>query len=103
VLQQLDEVIKPRGQILLQGYYPGRTALNLDRLHGKRPTIAVACSLDIKAHEYATRLVRGGQLKLSPLVTLLARPTRAPEVYAQLLDTPGEFLGVAFDWTAETP
>ena len=53
VLQQLDEVLRPRGQILLQGYYPGLTPLNLDRLHGKRPTIAVACSLDKKAHEYA--------------------------------------------------
>ena len=98
VLQQLDEVLRPRGQILLQGYYPGLTPLNLDRLHGKRPTLVVACSLDRKAHEYAQGLLVRGQLKLRPLVTRIARPEQAPEVYTQILERPGEFLGIVFDW-----
>jgi 2-desacetyl-2-hydroxyethyl bacteriochlorophyllide A dehydrogenase len=98
VLQQLDAVVRPRGQILLQGYYPGLTPLNLDRLHGKRPTIVVACSLDRKAHEYAQDLLVRGQLNLRPLVTRLARPEQAREVYAQILERPGEFLGIVFDW-----
>jgi 3-hydroxyethyl bacteriochlorophyllide a dehydrogenase len=100
VLQNLDEVLRPRGQILLQGYYPGLTPLNLDRLHGKRPTIVVACSLDLKAHECALRLLLGGQLQLRPLVTRVARPAHAAEVYAQILERPGEFLGIVFDWTS---
>lgn len=102
VLQQLDELVAPRGQILLQGYYPGLTPLNLDRLHGKRPTIAVACSLDLKAHLYATRLLAGGQLRLKPLVTLCARPADAAQVYAAVLDRPGDFLGIVFDWRGMT-
>lgn len=99
VLQQLHDLVAPRGQILLQGYYPGLTPLDLDRLHGKRPTVAVACSLDVKAHAYATRLLVGGQLRLAPLVTLRARPAEATAVYAQVLDRPGDFLGIVFDWT----
>jgi len=99
VLQQLDELVAARGQILLQGYYPGLTPLSLDRLHGKRPTVSIACSLDLSSHECAQRLLVGGQLRLRPLVTRIARPAEAPDVYAQILERPGEFLGIVFDWT----
>lgn len=102
VLQQLDELVVSRGQILLQGYYPGLTPLNLDRLHGKRPTVSIACSLDLPAHEYAQRLLVGGQLRLKPLVTRIARPADAADVYSQILERPGEFLGIVFDWTGVT-
>jgi 3-hydroxyethyl bacteriochlorophyllide a dehydrogenase len=102
VLQQLDELVRPRGQILLQGYYPGLTPLNLERLQGKRPTVSIACSLDLRAHEYAQRLLAGGQLRLRPLVTRIARPAEAADVYAQILERPGEFLGIVFDWTGVT-
>jgi 3-hydroxyethyl bacteriochlorophyllide a dehydrogenase len=99
VLAQLDALVRHRGQILLQGYYPGLTPFNLDRLHGRRPTIAVACSLDLKAHHKATREIEAGRLHLRPLVTRMAAPAEAPQVYADILDHPDRFLGVVFDWT----
>lgn len=98
VLQQLHDLVAPRGQILLQGYYPGLTPLDLDRLHGKRPTVSIACSLDLRAHEYAQRLLLRGQLRLKPFVTRVARPAEASDVYTQILERPGEFLGIVFDW-----
>ena len=103
VLQQLADLVAHRGQILLQGYYPGLTPLNLDRLHGRRPTVSIACSLDLPAHQCAQQLLVAGQLRLRPLVTRIARPADAADVYGQILERPGEFLGIVFDWTGVSP
>jgi threonine dehydrogenase-like Zn-dependent dehydrogenase len=46
-------------------------------------------------------MIQRGDLHLKPLVTRVARPEEAAEVYAELRDHPDRVLGVMFDWTAE--
>lgn len=98
VVQQLAPLLRREGQILLQGYYPGLTALDLHELHGKRPIIRIPCADSVEAHEYAQRLIVGGMLKLAPLVTHRFAPDQAPEAYRMVVDEPQAFLGIVFEW-----
>jgi 2-desacetyl-2-hydroxyethyl bacteriochlorophyllide A dehydrogenase len=98
VLLQLADLVKVRGQILLQGYYPGTTALNLDALHGRRPTIHVACAFDVESHRHAHRLIESGAMKLGPLITHRPGIEDATKIYEMLLHNSDEFLGIVFRW-----
>lgn len=99
VVQQLASLLRHRGQILMQGYYPGLTALDIDSLHAKRPTISVACSQDIKGQEFTNRLLQSGHLKVLPLITHHVSPSQAAETYRMIIEKPEEFLGIVFDWS----
>lgn len=99
VVQQLAGLVRERGQILLQGYYPDLTPMDLDALHVKRPTISVACSQSFQTHDYAHRLMSRGALTLDPLITHRFAAADASQAYQMILDRPQEFLGVALDWS----
>ncbi|MAE65805.1 MAG: theronine dehydrogenase [Phycisphaeraceae bacterium] len=98
VVQQLADLVRMEGQVLLQGYYPGLMPFNLHDLHGKRPSVQVACAQSAESHEYVHRLIAAGMAKLEPLVTHRASPSDAPEIYQMVLDKPDEFLGIVFEW-----
>jgi len=98
VLLQLADLVKVRGQILFQGYYPGTTALNLDALHGRRPTIHVACAFDLESHRQAHRLIGSGGMKLGPLITHQPSVKDVSKIYEMLLHNSDEFLGIVFHW-----
>jgi len=99
VVQQLASLVRHRGQILLQGYYPGLTPMDLAALHGRRAIVAIPCATDIYSQQYAYRLLLGGQLKLSPLITHTFSPRQAPQAYQMILERPQQFLGIVFDWS----
>jgi threonine dehydrogenase-like Zn-dependent dehydrogenase len=46
-------------------------------------------------------MIERGDLHLEPLITRMARPDEAAEVYAELRDHPERALGVMFDWRAD--
>jgi threonine dehydrogenase-like Zn-dependent dehydrogenase len=46
-------------------------------------------------------MIERGDLHLEPLITRMARPDEAAEVYAELRDHPEKALGVMFDWRAD--
>jgi len=98
VLLQLAELVKMRGQILFQGYYPGKTVLDLDALHGRRPTLHIACAFDVESHRQAHRLLGSGGLKLAPLITHHPSARDAAAIYQMLLHNSDEFLGIVFHW-----
>ncbi len=98
VVQQLTPLVRPRGQILLQGYYPGLTAFDLDTLHIRRPTISVACSMDIRSQEYAFRLVRDGHANVGSLCTHRYAAADAAKAYDAVLNPPPDLLGAVIDW-----
>lgn len=98
VVCQLHELLRMRGQVVLQGYYPGKMAMDIAGLHVKRTTVTIPCANELANHEYAHRLMLGGQLQIEPLITHRVPATEAPATYQMILDRPGECLGVVFDW-----
>ena len=48
---------------------------------------------------FLLRLIDEGRLKVSPLLTHRLSPVRCAEAYRGLLEHPGEYIGVVFDWS----
>ncbi|MBD3392457.1 MAG: zinc-binding dehydrogenase [Chitinivibrionales bacterium] len=44
------------------------------------------------------RLMQNGKLAVEPIITHIASPDQAPEVYKGLRENPDEYMGVVFDW-----
>jgi 3-hydroxyethyl bacteriochlorophyllide a dehydrogenase len=92
------DLVRPLGRVLLQGWYPGDVAFDFHRAHGRRPTIAVTCGMDVESNRRAIGWIEAGRLQLKPLLTHVFKPQEAPRAYEMMGVRPGEFLGVAFDW-----
>jgi len=92
------DLVRPLGRVLLQGWYPGDVSFDFHRAHGRRPTIAVTCGMDVESNRRAIEWIAGGQLNLKPLLSHVFRPEQAGEAYEMMRTRPGDFLGVAFDW-----
>ena len=50
--------------------------------------------------EVVFQLMAAQRLRLEPLISHVAPPERAPEVFADLIDQPDTMVGALFDWTA---
>ena len=46
------------------------------------------------------KLIAAGRLKVAPIISRVAKPDLAPEIYKELLETNDAPLGVVFDWTS---
>ena len=44
--------------------------------------------------------IEAGKLQIDPLISHLAKPEQAPEIYEKLLNRDESVVGVVFDWTA---
>jgi len=92
------DLVRPLGRVLLQGWYPGEVSFDFHRAHGRRPTIAVTCGMDVECNRRAVQWVAENRLRLKPLLTHVFKPGQAAEAYEMMRTRPGDFLGVAFDW-----
>ena len=101
VVNQIYPLMHPRGQLLLQGWYPGDISFDFQLLHQYRPTIHVSCSQSLDDTIAALDLVNLDRLHLDPLVSHVIPYRQAPEAYQNLLEAGQEqFLGVTIDWRA---
>ena len=88
--------IRTQGTLLLQGYYKQHIDIDFHPTHIKKPTIAAACGFgDMRL---ALALLRWHKIRFRDLVTHLAPPTDAPELFARMEASDPDILGVVFDW-----
>ena len=88
--------IRTQGTLLLQGYYKQHIDIDFHPTHIKKPTIAAACGFgDMRL---ALALLRWHKIRFRDLVTHLAPPTDAPELFARMEAGDPDILGVVFDW-----
>lgn len=88
--------IHTQGTLLLQGYYKQHIEIDFHPTHIKKPTIAAACGFGDMA--LALSLLRWRKVRFRDLVTHLASPTAAPELFARMEAGDPAILGVVFDW-----
>lgn len=98
VLNSLFPLLKLRGKLIFQGWYPPPSSLDLNVLHGRMPTCYAPCSHSDTAVATAMRWVAAGVLDTESLITHRARPEDAPEMYRMIAENDGAFLGIMFDW-----
>lgn len=90
------ERLRTGGTLLLQGYYKQHIDLDFHPTHIKKPTIAAACGFgDMRL---ALDLIRWGKVDLTGLITDLAAPSDAPELFARMSSGDPDLLGVVVDW-----
>ena len=92
--------LRAEGTLLLQGYYKQPIGIDFHPTHVKKPTIAVACGFG--ALQLPLSLLRWRKIRLAPLVTHLAPPKQAAELFERMAQSDPDVLGVVFDWSAST-
>jgi len=113
-LQQALECVAWEGRISLLGCtrvsdvpidfyrYVHRRGVTLVGAHNStRPELESSPWRRTEADDYRTflKLVAAGKMQVRPVISDVASPERAPEVYARLANDPDAPLGVVFDWT----
>jgi 3-hydroxyethyl bacteriochlorophyllide a dehydrogenase len=95
-LARCVEWLRPEGRILLQGYYKDPVSFEFHATHLKKPTLAIACGIgDLRA---SLALLAWRKLRLRELVTHLAEPSDAPDLFARMERGDPDVLGVVFRW-----
>lgn len=98
VVNGLFPLLRLRGKFIFQGWYPPPSKLDLNAAHQRLPTCYFPCAHSGKAVATAMQLAADGHLRIKPLITHVAAPAEAPEIYRLLDQNPAESLGVVFDW-----
>ena len=92
-------LVRLRGRVSLQGYYPGMTKIDLLLPHAKELTFFCPCDCDPPgALRKAVRLMAQRKCNFRSLITHRAKPEDCQEVYRMLRYRPEEALGVVFKW-----
>lgn len=91
-------LLRPQGQLLLQGYYPDPITFEFFPTHLKRPTVAITCGFDLDEVATCLALMAGGKLRYRELITHQVPFTDAPDIYPKLASGDPDILGVVFDW-----
>ncbi|MFA4029484.1 MAG: hypothetical protein GDYSWBUE_000482 [Candidatus Fervidibacterota bacterium] len=94
------ELIRVRGRVCFQGWYPGFIPIHFHRAHAKWLTAYFPCSHTLEDQVRSLRLCRRGELKLLPLITHCLPATDAPKAYEMILNHPEKFVGIILDWSA---
>ncbi|MEI9997918.1 MAG: zinc-binding alcohol dehydrogenase [Verrucomicrobiota bacterium] len=93
------DLLRWEGHLLLQGWYSQPISFNFHATHLKKPRVAVTCGFDFADTSTCLKLLEHRKLKLRELVSHVAPPSAAPDIYPQLAKNDPGFMGVVFDWT----
>jgi 2-desacetyl-2-hydroxyethyl bacteriochlorophyllide A dehydrogenase len=93
------ELVKERGRICLQGYYPDALRIDPHPTHLKQPTVLFTCYwVD---HRTVMDWLARGQLTMRPYIGGTFDYRDAPKVYRRLIDDPSGLMTGLFDWHAQ--
>jgi 2-desacetyl-2-hydroxyethyl bacteriochlorophyllide A dehydrogenase len=90
------DLVRERGRILLQGWYPGEVSFNFHRAHAKRVTVHFPCYLE--GEEVILSMLERQRLHIRPLITHILPASLAPEAFRMIVDEPGKVMGMLLDW-----
>jgi 2-desacetyl-2-hydroxyethyl bacteriochlorophyllide A dehydrogenase len=98
-LPLMVELVKERGTICLQGYYPDRISIDPHPTHLKQPTILFTCYwVD---HAIVLGWLARGQLSMSPFIHGTFDYRDAPTAYQVLVDDPARMMTALLNWQTQ--
>jgi len=94
------DAVKPRGKVVLQGWYPGDIRFYFHRPHGKQITAHFPCHIGGPHVVKATlKLIARDLLKISPMVSHVLPAQEAPDGYRLLMSPKrNSVVAMALDW-----
>jgi bacteriochlorophyllide a dehydrogenase len=98
VVNSLFPLLRFRGKFIFQGWYPPPSAFDLNAAHVRMPTCYLPCAHSGMAVQAMMQWTRDGKIRVRNLITRLAKPEEAPDIYRQISEGSDGFLGVVFDW-----
>lgn len=101
VVNQAFPLLKYRGKMVFQGWYPPPSPLDLNSAHVKMPSCYFPCGYSALHVETVMRWAKAGHLKTAPMITHRVKPSEAESIYQMIADGSEAFLGVVFDWRHE--
>ena len=100
VVNTLFPLLRLRGKIVFQGWYPPLSALDLDAAHMRLPSCFFPCAHSGAAVAAMMQWTRDGHIAVRNLLTHRIKPSEAADIYRQIAAGSDGFLGVVFDWKA---
>ncbi len=92
------DLVRRKGRICMQGYYPDLIQIEFHKTHAKRPTVTFPCAWDYEDLLAMLRAMETGYCIIEPLVTHVFSADKAPEAWKLILERPEETLGVVLKW-----
>ena len=89
-------MVRERGKMVLQGWYPGDIHINFHEAHNKRLTVFFPCHLE--GRDVILRMVKKGTMKLRPFVTHVFDVKDAGKAFKMVAEATEDFMGVVIDW-----
>jgi len=90
------EMVRERGKIILQGWYPGDISINFHNAHAKRVCIYFPCHLE--GRDKVLRMTKSAKIQTRPFITHVFDVQEAVGAF-KLVDKPtDEFIGAVIDW-----
>ena len=93
------ELVRERGTICLQGYYPDPLVIDPLPTHLKQPTVLFTCYwVD---HPVVLGWLARGQLSMAPFIRDTFDYRDAPTAYRKLVDDPAGMMTALLDWSGQ--
>lgn len=90
------DLIRPEGEIVMQGWYPEPAVFDFHEAHHKLATIRTPCSWEPAAT--ALEWIAARKVRSRPLVTHVLDPADCGDAYTRMASADPARLGVMFDW-----
>ena len=74
------------------------TTFHWSMLHGTEASIEVSCHFSLDDLKVLIHFIGEGVIRIEPLISHIVSVDEAPRIYETLRDSPGDLLGVVFDW-----
>ena len=90
--------LRAGGRYCLQGYYPGRTPLDLLWPHAKELVIYNPTNCTPEGQRTCARNLADGKMHMKSMITHVVPADEAPAMYDMLLNRRQEAMGIVLDW-----
>lgn len=99
MLDLATQLIRHRGKLCLQGWYPGQIGFHYHTPHMKEVTIVMPCAWGWQKGLMAIqKLLLTKKITIKPLITHLFPASKASQAYSTMLDKKASTLGMVIEW-----
>lgn len=90
--------LRNKGRYCFQGYYPGKTGLDLLWPHGKELVMYNPTNCTPQGERQCAEYLANGQMHIKSLISHVVLAAEAPGMYDMLLSSRDKTMGVVLDW-----
>ena len=90
------EMVRDRGKIILQGWYPGEVSINFHNAHAKH--VCVYFPSHLEGRDKVLRMTKSGRMQTRPFITHVFDVQEAAKAFKLVAKPSKDFIGAVIDW-----